>query len=167
MSAAADCTRNLGRTSGHLPKDPKGIDVMTNRTHRRCFVRSTVLACCALLALAAGIAIAQEGFAVRPYKLAHYDFKTDVPEELADEACVRIEQMFAEFQRRSSRLRGRLKKPQPFWLFNNPDDYARAGGPYGTAAVYTDLVFSKTCKTTREALLESDQNAGIRDRGSP
>ncbi len=111
---------------------------MINRTNRRCFARSPVVVCCSLVALAAGWAIAQEGFAVRPYKLEHYDFKTDVSEELADEACVRIEQMFAEFQRRSSRLRTRLKERPPFWLFGNPDDYARAGGPPGTAAVYTE-----------------------------
>jgi len=112
--------------------------VVINRTNRRCFARSPVVVCCSLVALAAGWAIAQEGFAVRPYKLEHYDFKTDVSEELADEACVRIEQMFAEFQRRSSRLRTRLKERPPFWLFGNPDDYARAGGPPGTAAVYTE-----------------------------
>ena len=107
-------------------------------TNRRRLARPIIVAGCALVALAAGMATAQEGFAVRQYNLAHYDFKTDVPEELADEACVRIEQMFAEFQRRSPRIKIKIKEPQPFWLFNNPNDYARAGGPYGTAAVYTE-----------------------------
>jgi len=100
--------------------------------------RPFVAVCLGLVAVVTGVVVAQEQFAVREYKLKHYNLKTDVPEPLADEVCVRIEQMLAEFQRRSSKLRTRLKEPLPFWLFSDPNDYGRAGGAPGTAGVYTE-----------------------------
>ena len=132
------CPQAIAQPGVRSVRSPKGTHVTSKRTNHCHLARRPIVVCLGLIAVAAGVVIAQEQFAVRPYKLKHYDFKTDVPEPLADEACVRVEQMLAEFQRRSSKLRNRYKEPLPFWLFSDPGDYSRAGGRPGTSGIYTE-----------------------------
>lgn len=101
-----------------------------------------------LLPVTAGMLYAAQPGAPKPAKSTNATLKTytspiyyvytDVEEEDAKEAIIRMNKVAFEYHERTKSLfAGTITKPLPFYLFSNGDDYYAAGGLPGSAGVFT------------------------------
>ena len=80
---------------------------------------------------------APDGRASLPrYETQYYVIHTDADAPIVREAQARLTAMAREYARRTARF-GVLKGKLPFYLFTNRDDYRAAGGPDGSAGMFT------------------------------
>lgn len=86
-------------------------------------------------------ALAQQKAATMPAKLRtyttpYYLLQTDVDEDGAREAYIRMTKMFEEYQRRTRGFSGEINGRFPFFLYTKADDYRAAGGPKESAGAF-------------------------------
>jgi hypothetical protein len=74
--------------------------------------------------------------AMRLYETPNYKLSTDLPEEMAREADLRMTRMFEEYTRRTAGFSGAPREKFPFSMFQNLEDYYAAGGLPGSAGCY-------------------------------
>src|SRR5690242_10590675 len=74
---------------------------------------------------------------LKTYETRYYVIRTDLNEEQAKEAAVRMTRMAEEYVRRTQGFSGKITQRLPFYLFRHEEDYEAAGGPAGTAGVFT------------------------------
>ena len=73
---------------------------------------------------------------LRTVNTPHYIIHTDVDEDMAREAAIRMTHMFEEYQRRTAGFSGEINGQLPFYFFRNAEDYYAAGGPPGSGGVF-------------------------------
>jgi hypothetical protein len=73
---------------------------------------------------------------MRRFDTPYYILWTDVSDEEAREADLRLTRMFEEYQRRTAGFAGQVKEKLPFYLFRREGDYNAAGGPAKSAGVF-------------------------------
>lgn len=81
-------------------------------------------------------AAAQAQPQLKQYPAQIYTIYTDVDEETAREACVRMTAMANEYHERTKDYAGEIKKKLPFYLFSKAEDYYKAGGLAGSAGIF-------------------------------
>ena len=107
----------------------------------------TLLGCLLLLCSAGWLIAAPKGSRPDPkgiggnlvkYDSPIYAVYTDVAEEDAKEAVIRMNKMAFEYHERTKALfGGQINQQLPFYLFNNADDYLNASKMPGSAGVFT------------------------------
>ena len=75
--------------------------------------------------------------ALRTYQTRYYVIHTDLELDTVREAAARLTAMAEEYHRRTRGFAGVIRKRLGFYLFSNKADYHAAGGPVGSAGVYT------------------------------
>jgi hypothetical protein len=83
------------------------------------------------------------GSILRTYETPYYMLYTDLGQEEAREADLRMTRMFEEYQRRTAGFAGKVQGKFPFYLYRNEKDYLAAGGVNGSAGVYIESVAGK------------------------
>jgi hypothetical protein len=73
---------------------------------------------------------------MRKYDTPSYTLFTDVSEQDAREADLRLTRMFEEYQRRTAGFANPVKEKLPFYLFRKESGYRAAGGPENSAGVF-------------------------------
>lgn len=73
---------------------------------------------------------------LRRYETPYYTMMTDLDEEQAKEAAIRMTRMAEEYFNRTREFSGRINNKLPFFLFSDEGDYLRAGGTPGSAGVF-------------------------------
>lgn len=76
---------------------------------------------------------------LRTFYTPYYTLYTDLDDEGAREAWIRMTRMFEEYKRRTAGFSGELREKFPFYLYKNADDYYAAGGPPDSAGVFTHI----------------------------
>lgn len=74
---------------------------------------------------------------LRVYPTPSYVIHSDLAEAAAKEAAVRLTVVFQEYDRLTRAFAGSMTEKLPFYLFQRAEDYQAAGGPVGSAGVYT------------------------------
>jgi len=74
---------------------------------------------------------------LRTYQTRYYVIHTDLELDTVREAAARLTGMAEEYHRRTKGFAGVIRKRLGFYLFSNKADYHAAGGPAGSAGVYT------------------------------
>jgi len=90
-----------------------------------------------LTALPAFRSFGQEQAKLIEYPSQYYIIHSDLDEATVREAAFRITKNAEEYARRCSAFTGTIPQKLPFFLFRNERDYIAAGGPPGSAGVYT------------------------------
>jgi hypothetical protein len=70
------------------------------------------------------------------YRTNYYVMKTDVPEDMAREAQLRLDRMFEEYTARTAGFSRPSKDKLPVFLFTRKEDYHAAGGAVGSGGVF-------------------------------
>ena len=73
---------------------------------------------------------------MRKIDTPYYTLWTDVTDQEAREADLRLTRIFEEYQRRTAGFAGQVKEKLPFYLFRTATDYNAAGGPSKSGGVY-------------------------------
>lgn len=73
---------------------------------------------------------------MRTIETPYYIIRTDVSEDEAAEAVVRMNRMAELYLARTEGFSGRITQKLPFYLFRNRADYHAAGGPPGSDGVF-------------------------------
>src|SRR5690606_512182 len=73
---------------------------------------------------------------MKRYESDYYILHTDLGDEAAREATIRVTRMAEEYYERTKEFSGRIRTKFPFFLFANLDDYHRAGGVPGSGGVF-------------------------------
>jgi hypothetical protein len=75
---------------------------------------------------------------LKKYDSPVYIVYTDVAEEDAKEAIIRMNKMAYEYHERTKNLfSGQISSPLPFYLYSNPQDYVAASQMPGSAGIFT------------------------------
>ncbi len=74
---------------------------------------------------------------LKAYPTRYYTIHTDLDEDTVREVSLRLTRMAEEYQTRTQAFTGKIHSRLPFYLFRDPADYRAAGGPPGSAGVYT------------------------------
>ena len=74
---------------------------------------------------------------LRQYDSAHYVIHTDLDPDSVREATIRLTKMCHEYTRRTSAFNIRINQKLPISMFSKHADYMAAGGPPGSAGVFT------------------------------
>lgn len=94
-------------------------------------------ALCALaVMLAAADSARGQGTELKVVTTDFYEIHTDLPTEGVQETVLRTTHMAWEYQSRTAEFSRKTGKRLPFYLFQNQDDYHRAGGMVGTGGVF-------------------------------
>jgi hypothetical protein len=72
----------------------------------------------------------------RTISTRHYSLQTDVPDNIAAEAFVRMDRMFEEYNQRTAAFAKPIDRRFLFQLFASKDDYFAAGGPPNTQGAF-------------------------------
>lgn len=75
--------------------------------------------------------------AMKAYPTRYYIIYTDLDQDGVREAAARMTAMAEEYHERTKGFAGTINSRMPFYLFSNIEDYYRAGGPPGSAGVYS------------------------------
>ncbi len=75
--------------------------------------------------------------ALKVYESRYYIIHTDIPQDEAFEAEVRMTRMAEEYHNRTRAFSGTLQEKLPFFLFQNKADYVAAGGDPRSAGIFT------------------------------
>lgn len=73
---------------------------------------------------------------MRTFQTPYYIMHTDLDDEGAREAYIRMTKMFEEYKRRTAGFSGDIREKFPFYLFKDSKDYYAAGAPSGSAGVF-------------------------------
>ena len=96
------------------------------------------------------------GLTLRSYETPYYYFHTDLDEDDAKEAVIRMTKMFEAYRSRTADLfMGRVSQKLSFYLFSKGEDYYTAGGLPGSAGVFDGQ------KLMAMAIRDSDGKVGI------
>jgi hypothetical protein len=89
------------------------------------------------------------GSNLRTYTSPIYTVYTDVAEDDAREAVIRMNKVAFEYHERTKSLfAGTINQPLPFYLFNKDEDYFTAGGLPRSAGVFTgDTLMARVIRT--------------------
>jgi hypothetical protein len=85
-----------------------------------------------MLALVAGARAAE----MQVYPTRYYVVHTDLGQDDAKEAIIRMTRMFEEYRMRTRGFSGEVRRPFAFYLFRNQADYMTAGGLPNSAGVF-------------------------------
>jgi len=96
----------------------------------------------AVLFLLAPCAVSAQS--LRDYDTPYYVIHTDLQGDDMREAQVRMTRMFETYRTRTQGFGGQIDKRFEFYLYKNKDDYLRAGGPPGSAGVFSGSVLMAT-----------------------
>jgi hypothetical protein len=78
------------------------------------------------------------GANLKTYESPIYIVYTDVPEDDAREAVIRMNKVAYEYHERTKNLfGGSINQQLPFYLFSKPEDYVRASGMPASAGIFT------------------------------
>jgi hypothetical protein len=103
----------------------------------RASVHPSLRYCAALIPLALAATALADPPRLQSYQTRYYTLHTDLDAAGAREATLRITLMAEEFHRRTKGFATNVRHRLPFCLFRNAADYHAAGGPPGTAGVFT------------------------------
>jgi hypothetical protein len=81
---------------------------------------------------------------LREYQTPYYIIHTDLQGDDLREAKVRMTRMFETYRARTQNFSGQIDKRFEFYLYRNKDDYLKAGGPQGSAGVFSGSVLMAT-----------------------
>ncbi len=98
-------------------------------------IASGVLGILGVLAVACSAAADEPKLA--SYQTKYYTLYTNLDEDGAREAVLRITQMAEEYHQRTRDFAGSVRERLPFYLFADRSTYEAAGGQSGTAGVFT------------------------------
>jgi hypothetical protein len=73
---------------------------------------------------------------VKKYDTPYYVLHTDLPPDGVQETSLRMSRMAEEYYERTKAFSGKVNKRLPFYLFQDRDDYYKAGGLPGSAGVF-------------------------------
>jgi hypothetical protein len=73
---------------------------------------------------------------MRTFDTPHYMLKTDIPDEYAREADLRMTRMFEEYTRRTASFANAFSGKFPFIMYENKEDYYKAGALGGSAGEF-------------------------------
>lgn len=73
---------------------------------------------------------------LKRYETRYYILHTDLSEDEAREAAVRMTKMAEEYADRTRDFGGTIRQKFDFYLFRNKEDYHASGGPRGSAGVF-------------------------------
>ncbi len=73
---------------------------------------------------------------LRVFTTPYYIMHTDLDDDGAREAWMRMTKMFETYKRRTAGFSGDIRERFPFYLYKNEDDYIAAGGPPDSAGVF-------------------------------
>jgi hypothetical protein len=73
---------------------------------------------------------------LKRYESKYYIIFTDLPEDDAKEAGLRMTRMAEEYYERTKEFSGKIRTKFPFYLFSKAEDYYAAGGIPGSAGVF-------------------------------
>jgi len=94
----------------------------------------------AVILLASPFAAAQQRIVLpqtmKRYDTPYYIMMTDLGEDAAREAAIRMTRMAEEYYNRTRGFSGRIDRKLPFFLFSRMEDYILAGGVPGSAGVF-------------------------------
>jgi len=71
------------------------------------------------------------------FETKYYVLHTDLEPDGVREASIRVDRMGEEYHARTTPFAGTIESKLPVYLFRRADDYRAAGGPPGSAGVYT------------------------------
>jgi hypothetical protein len=126
------------------------------------------LALCALCtaprAVAQGKELPPPG--LRYYPSRYYEVYSDLEEERVTEAVLRMSRMAEEYHERTKEFSGVIRTKFPFYLFKNPEDYYRNGGPPGSFGVFMSrggagVLMSQGGDASRDTLWHAIQHEGF------
>jgi len=81
--------------------------------------------------------VASAQTSLRTYETKYYIIHSDLDEDAIREVIVRVTAMAEEYHRRTKAFRGSIRQKLPLFLFRKRQDYHSAGGPAGSAGVFT------------------------------
>jgi hypothetical protein len=122
-----------------------------------------------LLSLPCGRAAAHEPKELPPvglkyYPSPYYDVYSDLEEERVREAILRMTRMAEEYHERTKEFTGAIRSKFRFYLFKNPEDYYRNGGPtksFGAYITARDTLMSQGGDPSRDGLWRTIQHEGF------
>ena len=105
------------------------------RIARSPFARLGALVAAALI-LSNALAAPARADDVKTYETPYYTLHTDLPRDGVQETSLRMSRMAEEYYERTKAFSGKVNKRLPFFLFQEREDYEKAGGIPGSAGVF-------------------------------